>query len=62
VTIQNHKITDIKIVEHSCSPIGKKAEKIIDRIIENQNLDVDAVSCATVSSKTIIKAVEIALQ
>jgi len=62
VTIQNHKIIDIKIVKHSCSPIGKKAEKIIDRIIEDQNLDVDAVSGATASSKTIIKAVEDALQ
>jgi len=62
VTIQNHKIADIKIVEHFCSPIGKKAEKIIDRIIENQSLDVDAVSGATASSKTILKAVEDALQ
>jgi len=62
VTIRNHKITDIKIVDHSCSPIGKKAEKIIDRIIEVQNLDVDVVSGATASSKSIIKAVENALQ
>jgi uncharacterized protein with FMN-binding domain len=62
VTIQNHKITEIKIVKHSCSPIGKKAEKIIDQIIEIQNLNVDAVSGATASSKAIIKAVENALQ
>jgi len=62
VTVQNHKITDIKIVEHFCSPIGKKAEKITDIIIESQNLDVDAVSGATGSSKAIIKAVENALQ
>jgi len=62
VTIQNHKIADIKIVKHSCSPIGKKAEKITDRIIETQSLDVDAVSGATGSSKAIIKAVENALE
>jgi len=62
VIVQNHKITDIKIVEHSCSPIGKKAEKITDRIIQAQSLDVDTVSGATASSKTIIKAVENALQ
>jgi len=62
VTIQNHKITGIKIVKHSCSPIGKKAEKIIDQIIAVQNLEVDAVSGATGSSKAIIKAVENALQ
>jgi len=62
VTVNNHRVTGIKIVEHSCSPIGKKAEKITDRIIAVQNLDVDAVSGATASSKTILKAVENALQ
>jgi len=62
VTVQNYKISEIKIAQHFCSPIGKKAEKIIDRIIEKQNLDVDAVSGATASSKSIIKAVENALQ
>ena len=62
VAIQNQKITKIEIVKHSCSPIGKKAEKIIDQIIAVQNLDVDAISGATASSKAIIKAVENALQ
>ena len=62
VTIQSHKIIEIKIVKHSCSPIGKKAEKIIDQIISIQNLDVDVISGATASSKAIIKAVENALQ
>jgi len=62
VIIQNSKITRIEIVRHFCSPFGKKAENIIDRIIENQSLDVDVVSGATGSSKAILKAVENALQ
>ena len=62
VTIQNQKIVKIEIIEHFCSPIGKKAEKIVDSIMESQNLGVDAVSGATASSKTILKAVENALQ
>jgi uncharacterized protein with FMN-binding domain len=62
VTVQNHFLTAIKLIEHNCSPIGKKAESIIDRIISRQSLDVDAVSGATLSSKTILKAVENALQ
>jgi uncharacterized protein with FMN-binding domain len=62
VIIQNQKIVKIEIVEHSGSPIGKKAEKITDRIIEYQDLDVDVVSGATASSKAILKAVENALQ
>ncbi|MDR1470864.1 MAG: FMN-binding protein [Spirochaetaceae bacterium] len=62
VIIQGRKIIKIEIVEHSGSPIGKKAEKITDRIIEYQDLDIDAVSGATASSKAILKAVENALQ
>ena len=62
VNIQDNRIISIKIIEHNSSPIGKKAEKIIDKVIEFQILDVDVVSGATASSKTILKAVENALQ
>ena len=62
VIVQNSRITKIEIVKHVSSPIGKKAEKIIDKVIENQSLDVDVVSGATGSSKAILKAVENALQ
>ena len=62
VIMQDKKIIKIEIVEHSSSPIGKKAERIIDTIIEMQSLDVDAISGATASSKVILKAVENALQ
>ena len=62
VFIQNHQIIGIDILEHSCSPIGKKAERIIDIITERQSLNIDVISGATVSSKTLIKAVENALQ
>jgi len=62
VTVQNHRITEINIVKHMRSPVGKKAEKITDIIIERQRLDIDAISGATASSKAILKAVENALQ
>jgi uncharacterized protein with FMN-binding domain len=62
VTIQDHKITNIQIIKHSCSPIGKKAENIIDRVVEKQSLEVDVVSGATGSSMSILKAIENALQ
>lgn len=62
VNVQNQLVTGIEIINHTCSPIGKKAEKIIDSIIETQSLDIDAVSGATASSKAIVKAVENALQ
>ena len=62
VTLQNQIIESINIIWHACSPIGKRAEKIIENIITSQSLDVDIVSGATVSSKAILKAVENALQ
>ena len=62
VAVQNENITGINIIKHACSPIGKKAEKIIERIIEEQSLDIDVISGATGSSKAILKAVENALQ
>ncbi|MDR2631548.1 MAG: FMN-binding protein [Spirochaetaceae bacterium] len=62
VRLQDAKVTGIELVKHVCSPIGKKAEKITERIIEQQSLQVDAVSGATGSSKAILKAVEAALK
>jgi uncharacterized protein with FMN-binding domain len=62
VTVQNQAITTLNIVRHSCSPIGKKAEKITGTIIEKQSLNIDAVSGATGSSMAILKAVENALE
>ena len=61
VSVTEHKITNIKIIEHE-NGLGDKAEKIVDDVISRQSLEVDAVSEATVSSKCIIKAIENALQ
>jgi uncharacterized protein with FMN-binding domain len=62
VTVQNQTITGVNIIKHSCSPIGKKAEKITERVIEQQSLAVDVVSGATGSSMAIMKAIENALR
>jgi uncharacterized protein with FMN-binding domain len=62
VTVQDQTITAITMVKHSCSPIGKKAEKITGTIIAEQSLAIDAVSGATGSSMAILKAVENALE
>ena len=62
VILRNHTIASINIIQHIRSPVGKKAERITERIIEQQSLDVDAVSGATGSSKAILKAVENALE
>ena len=60
VTVNDHKITDIQILEHG-NGLGKSAEVITDDIMEKQSLEIDAVSGATLSSTCILKAVENAL-
>jgi uncharacterized protein with FMN-binding domain len=61
IAVKDHAITAITILKHSCSPIGKKGEKITETVIQKQSLDVDVVSGATGSSTAILKAIENAL-
>lgn len=60
VEVQNHVITGVKLLEHD-NGLGGAAEAITDTIVQQQSVEVDAVSGATMSSKTILKAVENAL-
>jgi uncharacterized protein with FMN-binding domain len=62
VTVQHGNINSITLIRHIRSPIGKKAENIIQNIIEAQSLEIDVISGATASSKAILKAVEDALR
>lgn len=61
VEVSKGTIQNIMILEHE-HLFGIPAEKIIDSIIEQQSLEVDAVTSATYSSDTIRKALENALQ
>ncbi|SCY90809.1 FMN-binding protein [Alkaliphilus peptidifermentans] len=58
--VKDNKIVDITIEEHQ-NGLGGKAEKIVDSIIEEQTLDVEIISGATISSNAIRKAIENAL-
>ena len=61
VTVQNGEITNINILEHRHER-GKAAEAITNTIVDEQKIDVDAISGATNSSTVIKKAVENALK
>ena len=61
VTVQNGEITNINILEHRHER-GKTAEVVTDSIVDEQKIDVDAISGATNSSTVIKKAVENALK
>ena len=60
VTVENHEIREIQLLEHH-NDRGAPAESILDRMVEEQRTDVDAVTGATNSSKILRKAVENAL-
>lgn len=61
VTVEEGKIVSINILEHRHER-GKSAEIVIEKIMEEQKIDVDAISGATNSSTVIKKAVENALK
>ena len=61
VTVKDHVITEVKILSHD-SGQGKPAEVIVDDIVANNSLEVDAISGATHSSQVIKVAVYNALK
>lgn len=60
VEIKNGEIVSINLIEHR-NERGKRAEDIIDNVISEQKIDVDAISGATNSSNVIKKAIENAI-
>lgn len=61
VTIKDHRIESIELLEHKHGK-GGAAETIPDKVTEAQSLQVDAVSGATGSSQVIKKAIQNALE
>lgn len=60
VIVKNNKIIDITLLKHDNGK-GESAEIIIDKVIENQSINVDTIAGATNSSKAILKSIENAL-
>ena len=61
VRVQNHEIMDIEVLEHKASYMGQ-AERIAGEVCAGQTLEVDAISGATFTSDTVLKAIENALK
>ena len=61
VTIKDGKYDSIKLVKHDNGQ-GKAAEVIVNKVVEAQSLDIDAISGATYSSRVILLAIEDALK
>ena len=60
VTVKDHSITEVKLLQHDNGK-GKPAEVIVNHIVANNSLEVDAISGATHSSQVIKVAVYNAL-
>ena len=61
VRVRGGRIMEIRVLEHRQGR-GREAEKIVERVLREQSLDVDAVSGATYSSQAILKAIKDALK
>lgn len=59
--LRGHCITGLRILRHDCGR-GRRAEALLQAVLERQSLELDAVSGATVSSQCILKAIETALE
>ncbi len=59
--MKNGEVSNINILEHRHER-GETAEAIINKIVEQQKIDIDTISGATNSSIVIKKAVENALK
>lgn len=62
VTVKDHKIVDIKMIQASdMSGLKAIGEEVFKKVEEEQSLQIDVVSGATVHTKAILKSIEDAL-
>ena len=61
VLVENHKLIKVELLRHECG-LGHPADVIVDKMVEQNTWDVDAVSGATVSSGIKKNAVNKALR
>lgn len=61
VEVWDHEITSIEVVEHKASYL-EQAEQIAGAVCSGQSLEVDAITGATLTSDTVLKAIENALE
>lgn len=62
VRVGDHRIEKIDVVSNRDTSHAKKAEGVIDRVLEKQVVNVDVVSGATTTSKALLKAIENAVK
>lgn len=61
VTIKDSKITNINLVKDVVFSKPEVKEEMLNKVIEEQSIDVDAISGSTVTCKAYLKSIENAL-
>jgi uncharacterized protein with FMN-binding domain len=62
VDVRDGRILNINVINKPKVSLVDIPEKIINRVIEKQSLNIDTITGATVTSKAILKAIENALK
>jgi uncharacterized protein with FMN-binding domain len=62
VTVKNHKIEAIKLIDDVMVPQAELEDKLFNKVIQTQSVNIDVVSGATVTSKAYLKSIENALK
>lgn len=61
VTVMYHEIVDVRILSNRTTRHARRAEAVAQRVFDKGNINVEAVSGATVTSKALLKAMELAV-
>jgi uncharacterized protein with FMN-binding domain len=61
VTVSSGKVTDIKLIDSKEKNLKVYTDKLYNSVIKEQTLQVDTISGATLTSKSVLKPIEIAL-
>lgn len=62
VTVSGGKVTGIEVADGSRDPSTAVTDEVLERVIGEQSLQLDAVSGATITTNALLKAVEQALE
>lgn len=58
VTVKEHRITGVEVVKDVLFPKTEVTAELMERVLEQQSLDIDVVSGSTVTCKAYLKSID----
>jgi uncharacterized protein with FMN-binding domain len=62
LTVKDHKITNIDLVNDVMFPKPEVTKELFNNVVKEQNINIDAISGSTITSKAYLKSIENALK